>query len=96
MDADENVLKAAFDRWADMPPVVLGIPRGEIFAIALACQYISCHPGFTDEMGIQFRELAEQFTQIVSDDPDVYVYLEKGYERLIANARLQGGKDPRS
>lgn len=80
-EASVRTLKAAYDRWADKPPVQVSIAHAELFTLVMACQAMLTHPAVTDTMKHQLEHLGRQFQEAVSDTPDIYTMLELGWNR---------------
>ena len=80
-EAGVAVLKEAYERWADMPPVQMTIDRADAFALVLACQGMITHPAVSDTIRRQLEHLGRQIQEGIADTADVYTLLEAGWNR---------------
>lgn len=80
-EASVRLLKDAYARWDDAPPVQLTIAHGDMFALILACQAMLTHPAVTARIKEQLEHIGRQFQETLADTPEVYTLLEAGWNR---------------
>lgn len=78
-----DLLAEACERWDNMPPLPFMIGRMETYALVLACMTVQTHPAFPDSMKAALEHLGRQFMERVSDTPEVYAFLESGWNRQL-------------
>lgn len=77
--AGVRLIADAYARWADMPPVTVGLGRCDAWTVLLALQSARSHPAFDGERGASAESWGRQLQEAVCDEAELYAVAERGW-----------------
>jgi hypothetical protein len=81
--AGVRLLSDAYKRWADAPPVRLGMNRQDAWIVMMGLQNTVSHPGLSGPLRERMTAVGRQIQEAVADTPELYALAEAGWNRAF-------------